>query len=833
MAGSRSTLIQVAHTHPAGIVITVLAVAACLALPPAQARAAPGQSPGTQPSRPVLFVSGDHEYPPFEFVEHGRPTGFNIELMQAVGEAMGYTVHVRLGPWNQVRQDLESGRVDVLAGMYYSKERDASVDFSIPHTLVTSGLFVRKGSPISSLEDIRGREIIVQKGDLMNDYLRSTGLASSIIPVTDPAEALRLLSSGRHDGALLSSKMQGLYYAKVFKLTNLVAIETGLPAGHYCFAVAQGNHQLVQKLNEGLNILKSTGRYKEIQDRWFGVYEEQRWREAMLRYLVFPLAAILVLLAGILAWSWSLRRQVSIRTRDYQESEQRLATIFRESPAIITIFTADEGRILDINDAFTHILGYSRQEAVGRTALELGILVENPDDKDLVLQKIREAGQIGSLEILLRTKSGQIVTCLLSAAPSMVRGQQCILSVITDITGRKKAEEEKARLEAQLLQAQKMEAVGSLAGGVAHDFNNLMTAILGNAELALDSLEKKHVSQQSIVHEVTEIKLAAQRAASLTRQLLMFSRKEVAKPEVFDLNATLDGMTKMLRRLIPENIELKYSLTPDAYPVYADARQMEQVIVNLAVNARDAMPDGGVLEIGTIGTTLDDSHTADHADARTGPHTVLSVSDTGQGMDETTMARIFEPFFTTKERGRGTGLGLSSVFGIVKQAGGHITVKSRPGMGSSFCIYLPAAEGPARHDTPPAKDAGVKGGTETILLCEDDDIVRGLGMKILASAGYRVIDAANAQDAIGRMREHDGPVHLLLTDVIMPGMNGSMLAEQLKKEFPAMKILFMSGYTEDHILNRGIMEPGVNLIMKPFTRTELLKGVRRTIDSGT
>jgi len=830
MTEIRSILLQGSHPVPVRTAVTIMAFSVCLALTFVQARAAPEQSPEKHPAGPVLFVSGDHEYPPYEFLENGSPTGFNIELIKAVGEAMGYTVHVKLGPWNQVRQDLESGRVDVLAGMYFTRERDASVDFSIPHTLVTSGLFVRTGSPISSLEDIRGREIIVQKGDLMNDYLRGTGLASSIIPVTDPAQALRLLSSGRYDGALLSSKMQGLYYANLFKLTNLVAIETGLPPGQYCFAVAQGNHQLVQKLNEGLNILKSTGRYKEIQDTWFGVYEEPRWRQAMLRYLVFPLAAAIILLAGILAWSWSLRRQVAIRTRDYQESEQRLATIFRESPAIITISTLDEGRILDLNDAFTHILGYSREEAVGRTALELGILADVPDDRQLILGKIREAGQIRSIEIHLRAKSGQPVTGLLSTAPSMDRGQQCLLSVITDITERKKAEEEKAGLEAQLLQMQKMEAVGSLAGGVAHDFNNLMTAILGNAELVLDSL-KEGDRNSIIIHEVTEIKLAAQRAAALTRQLLMFSRKEVARPEVFDLNSTIGGMNKMLRRLIPENIELKFSLMEGIHPVNADVRQIEQVILNLAVNARDAMPEGGVMEIGTQGSVLDEGYAASHPDARAGPHTVLSVSDTGTGMDEATMARIFEPFFTTKERGRGTGLGLSSVFGIVKQAGGHITVESGPGKGSTFRVHLPAAEEPTQQMSAPAKESDIPLGTETILLCEDDEIVRGLGMKILTSAGYRVIDAANAQDALKVIREHDGTVHLLLTDMIMPGMNGSVLSELLRKEFPSLRTLFMSGYTEEQLLKRGDLVPGVNLIMKPFTRSELLRSVRRIIDN--
>ncbi len=775
----------------------------------------------------VLVVNSDHAYPPYEFLEGGIPTGFNIDLIKAVAEVMDIPIQIELVPWGMARRKLESRRADMLAGMYYSKERELAVDFSVPHTLVTSGLFVRKGSPLRSLEGVRGKEILVREGDIMHDFLESTGLTSRIVPVKDPLEALRLLSSGKCDGALLSSEVQGLYFAEKFELDNLSVISTGLPPREYCFAVKEGNRRLVNQLNEGLNIIKATGRYKQIHETWFGVYEERTWWQKSWKYLAAPLAFMAVLIVASLAWSWMLGRRVYVRTKELSESEKRLHTLFRASPAVISITSPEDGRLLEVNEAFETISGYTREEALGRTSIELGLYADK-NDRQRVIDEMKRSGQARNLELNLRTKSGQIVVGLFSTTPIELKGKACLLTVINDITERKRAEEERDKLEAQLIQSQKLEAIGSLAGGVAHDFNNILTAILGYAELALASQKNWEAPNEKLTLELREIQRSAQRAAALTQQLLIFSRREMAKPEVLNLHDVLIAMENMLGRLITENISLNISSENDIHPILAHHHHIEQVIMNLAVNARDAMPDGGRLDIKIHNVTLDDAYTAVHPEAHPGPHAVLTVSDTGHGMDASTMARIFEPFFTTKERGRGTGLGLSSVYGIIKQSGGHITIYSQPGIGSTFKVFLPASTVEAPQTVPSTGSEDAPRGSETVLLCEDDESVRELSMNILSANGYRVISACSGMDAL-ELAGKSG-IDLLVTDVIMPGMNGRMLAERLKESIPSLKILFISGYTDDVINHHGILEPGFELLMKPFTSADLLRNVRRVID---
>ncbi|MDY7040589.1 MAG: ATP-binding protein, partial [Chloroflexota bacterium] len=377
-----------------------------------------------------------------------------------------------------------------------------------------------------------------------------------------------------------------------------------------------------------------------------------------------------------------------------------------------------------------------------------------------------------------------------------------------------------------LLQAQKMEAVGRLAGGVAHDFNNLLTAITGYTSLLLRNLGE----DDPLRGDVEEIKKAAHRAASLTGQLLAFSRRQMLQPKMLDLNTVITSMEAMLRRLIREDIKLVTVLAPDLGYVKADPGQIEQVIMNLAVNARDAMPQGGKLTIETVNTYLDEDYAVQAVDVQAGPYVMIEVTDTGVGMDEEILSHIFEPFFTTKGLGKGTGLGLATVHGIIKQSGGHIEVYSEPERVTTFRIYLPQVEGEIEQVEQVQIPLESLLGSETILLVEDADIVRALARVVLHRNGYNVLEASHGREALLVCEQHDGPIHLLVTDVVMPEMGGRELAEHLTALHPEMKVLYASGYTDDAIVHRDVFERDTAFLQKPFTPEALMRKVREVLD---
>jgi CheY-like chemotaxis protein len=378
--------------------------------------------------------------------------------------------------------------------------------------------------------------------------------------------------------------------------------------------------------------------------------------------------------------------------------------------------------------------------------------------------------------------------------------------------------------EQEFLQAQKMEAVGRLAAGVAHDFNNLLTAILGSGELLLEILPVGHAGRE----DAEEIKKAALRAADLTRQLLAFSRQQILAPRVLSANDVVAGMDTMLRQVIGDDIDLRSVLAADLGAVRADPGQVEQVIVNLAVNARDAMPNGGKLTIETANVTLDELYAAGRAVVTPGAYVMIAVSDTGMGMDASTQARAFEPFFTTKPKGQGTGLGLATVYGIVKQSGGYVWLYSELGRGTTFKIYLPRVAA-APESAVAAAAVGSLRGSETILLVEDQDEVRALTRRILEKQGYRVLVAAHGNEALVLAEQQGGSIDVLVTDVVMPGMSGSELGSRLGSLRPEMKVLYLSGYTDEAILHHGVLEPGVAFLQKPFTPETLARKVREVL----
>ncbi|HEX4600634.1 MAG TPA: response regulator [Gemmatimonadales bacterium] len=498
-----------------------------------------------------------------------------------------------------------------------------------------------------------------------------------------------------------------------------------------------------------------------------------------------------------------------------RQSEQRFAKVFAASPIGIAISTLADGRYLDANDAFVRLVGRTRDEVLGHTTVELGIL-STAADRAAILGRM-ESGSAHDLDVTLRAKDGSARHVLCSLEQIDIGGEPCLLALVHDVT--------QARLlEQQLRQSQKMEAVGRLAGGVAHDFNNLLTVITSYCDLLLDSF----APDDSRRADVGEVRKAADGAAGLTRQLLSFSRQQVLQPRVLDLNASVRNTESLLKRLLGEDVQLVTTLASGLGMVKVDPSHLEQIIMNLAVNARDAMPEGGRVTLETANVEMDEVYVRGHATAQPGRYVVLAVSDTGIGMDEATQARMFEPFFTTKEPGKGTGLGLATVYGVVKQAGGFIWVYSEPGRGASFKVYLPRVDEPA--DAPAAPPTGpAPRGTETVLLVEDAAAVRTVTRQVLERQGYTVLEAPSGDVALQIAAKHHGPIHLLLTDVVMPGVSGRQLAERLVGLRPEIVVLYTSGYTDDAVVRHGVLEAGVAYLQKPFTADRLAHRVREVL----
>jgi len=513
-----------------------------------------------------------------------------------------------------------------------------------------------------------------------------------------------------------------------------------------------------------------------------------------------------------------------------RDSEDRFRAMF-ESAAIGTGVLDLQGRIVTSNRALEEMLGFTKHELERRTAVEL----THPEDRSRELELFSALAEGKREEYRLEkrclAKGGDVVWG--HHTVSLVRDgfsrPKFAIAMLEDITPRKQAEEAGLRLENQLRQAQKMEAVGQLAGGVAHDFNNLLTAIRGYSEFALNRLGEGHAGVRKDIEEIAK---SADRASSLTRQLLAFSRKQLLQPRILELNDVVGDVDKMLRRLIGEDIEVVTVLGDALGRVKADPGQIEQVLVNLVVNARDAMPDGGQLTIETTNVDVDEEYAAAHDGLYAGNYVMLGVYDTGHGIDAQTKSRLFEPFFTTKEPGKGTGLGLATVYGIVKQSEGYVLVESEPGTGAAFKVFLRRLEAGAdeiEHVLHIVEER--PRGSETVLLVEDEEVVRNLVREILEGNGYTVIEARNGAEALELGARFKGPIHLLVTDVVMPKMSGRELAERLVTIHRETRILYMSGYTDGAIGHHGVLDPDTELLQKPFSFDELAQKVRKVIDA--
>ncbi len=535
----------------------------------------------------------------------------------------------------------------------------------------------------------------------------------------------------------------------------------------------------------------------------------------------------LYLLAGVVALDRPVGERAYLLQAALRASEERFRALVEGAP--VGIFVQSRGCFAYVNPEAARLLGASGPEEL------LGMPVTDrvvPEQRDIVRERIRlvneERRAIAALEETMLTLDGKPVVIEVSAVPFDYGGERGAVVFMTDLTERKRAEEALRRSEEQLRQSQKMEAVGQLAGGVAHDFNNLLTAIIGYSDLIL---AREAGGDQSVVEDVKEIKRAAERAGELTRQILAFSRRQALRPERVCLNDVLLRMEPLLRRALGEHIEVACVCDPELGLVEVDVTQFEQVVMNLAVNARDAMPEGGRLTLETANVDIDDTYCLRNPEATPGRYVVTSVSDTGSGIETSVLPHIFEPFFTTKPPGKGTGLGLSTVYGVVRQSGGFVNVYSELGQGTTFKIYLPRVEAEVREPAP-AEMAPVRpAGGETVLVVEDEAALRELIARVLGGLGYEVLVAGSGQEALALVGGRQEPPDLLLTDVVLPGgMQGNRLAEELRLIWPDLRVLYMSGYTRNAIVHGGRLDEGVSFLEKPFTPDRLVKAVREVLE---
>lgn len=928
-----------------------------------------------------LQSASELEYPPFAIVHpDGTAGGFSVDLLEASAHAAGLTVTFKVKQWNQIKEELARGALDVLPLVSYSEERDAIYDFTAPYLRMNGTVFVREGyHEITTISDLKGKEVLVMQGDTAHEYALRKKLTDNIITTPSFEVAFRLLAAGKHD-AIIVQQVVGLQIIKKLGLTNIVAVEQKQISSlkpitmklegfeqKFCFAVVEGNRDLLFLLNEGLAVLYVNGTYNRLYEKWFAPILPQPdipISELIKRSLQL-LIPILFLLTLIVLWY--LRRLVAQRTHylreeiqqrqliekeladanaryikaqqlgkvgnweydivtqkfhgssqalqifgfsndtslltteqiencipekervhqalvdliennvpynlEYElitedsgerktvnslgeiqrdesgnplkilgvimditqrkksetalrESEERYRELFENAPFPYQSLDAN-GYLLQANRRWLAHLGYCRDEVVGKSFAYF----LHPDWQDHFKEnftRFKSVGEVLGVEFQLKRKDGTYVWVSFDGKISWDHAGKFLQThcIFTDISEQKRLQDKVHQQNEALIQSQKLQSVGRLAGGIAHDFNNMLSIILGYTELALEKLEPSN----PLYSDMKEIYQAGTRSADITRQLLAFARQQTVSPKVLNLNDNIGNMIKMLRHLIGEDINFAWIPGTELWSVNIDPSQIDQILANLCVNARDAITDIGKISIETKNITFDKEYCSEHVDFLPGEYVMIAVSDDGCGIAPETMNQIFEPFFTTKKLGQGTGLGLATVYGIVKQNNGFINVYSELEKGTTFRVYLSRYVAEAvkvRNET--ILEIPLSQG-ETILLVEDDASILKLGIRILEKLGYKVLSTTRSKDAKKIAQEYDGQIDLLITDVVMPEMNGRELSKQLQRLYPKLKILFMSGYTANVIAHRGVLDEGIYFISKPFSPKEIATKIREVMD---
>lgn len=773
----------------------------------------PDPSPGDHGHR-IVRVGIYENKPKIYTDETGAAAGIFAAILAEIARQEKWQVTYVPCTWFECLESLKNGRIDLMPDVAFSAERDDPLDFHAEEVVCSwSTVYAKNREHMNTVSDLNGRRIAVLKGSIQQTFLeqlaRGFGFRITFIEAESFEEAYLLAAAGTAD-AVVSNHLFGDYFHQQYGLAKTPIVFN--PVSLY-FATASGaNPDLLAAIDHNLKAMKSepgSAYYRTLQ-RWM----EKPPQVLVPPYLLWIISGISGLLILALAFILLLRWQLGVRTRHLadankmlSDSEKKFRDLFHHHAAVKLLIDPDTGNIVEANEAAEKFYGWPRERLRQMRITDINIL--SPEQVKAEMEKAKNMQRI-HFEFRHRLADGSIRDVAVFSSRIDMEGKILLHSIIHDITAHR-------HLEDQLRQAQKMESVGRLAGGVAHDYNNMLSVILGYTELALDRTDPANP-----LHDyLKEILNAARRSADITRQLLAFARKQTVNPKALDLNETVEGMLKMLRRLIGEDIDLAWLPTIDLWPVKIDPGQVDQILANLCVNARDAIADVGKITIETHNVTFDEAYCAEHADFVPGEFVLLAISDDGCGMDKEMLAHVFEPFFTTKDVGKGTGLGLATAYGIVKQNNGFINVYSEPGKGTAFRIYLPRHRG--KIDRICAESGGEipRGHGETVLLVEDDQAIRKMSKRMLENLGYAALEAETPDHALLLAKENAGSIDLLLTDVVMPGMNGRDLADQLHALCPDLATLFMSGYTSSVISHREVLDQGVNFIQKPFSQKDL------------
>ncbi len=764
-------------------------------------------------THPVVRVMHDPAWAPVEFADaQGNPSGISESYLKLVEQRLGITFErVRGLSWQESMARLQRRDLDMTICLSATAERNKYLTFTKPYLNIPNVILAREAvTYIGDLRELAGKKVAVVEGYALVEWLSRDFPEIDLVTVATVEEGLRQLQQGEVSCFVDSLLIMSYYLAKL-EVADLKIAGTTPYEYAQSMAVRKDWSTLAGILQKALDSISPEERsaiyHKWVPSRYdFGFDYRLVWR---------ILAIFAITLAGLIVWIRKLIKEIQQRKRAEMElanANKLLQTIVNTVP--MRVFWKDkELRYQGCNLAFSRDAGLEHPEdLIGKDDFQFR-WHEHADSYRASDRHVFDSGTPKlAYEERITICSGEEIWIRTSKVPLCNEQQETIglLGIYEDITERK-------QLKAQLIQAQKMEAIGQLAGGVAHDFNNKLGVILGYAELAL-----MHTTpDQPTFQQLQEIHKAAESSAGLTRQLLAFARQQPATPKVLDLNQNIDDMLLMLRRLIGEDIELVWQPGTNLWPVKVDPTQIDQLLANLSVNARDAICGSGKLTIKTTNITIGSTDRAAHPYCEPGDYVSFAVTDNGCGMDEATRNKIFEPFFTTKEVGKGTGLGLATVFGIIKQNQGFINVYSQLEQGTTFKVYLPRNTGdpePTQADTPPIEIAK---GNESILLVDDDPSIRDIVNMMLETSGYQVVEAASPAEAIELAEKHSGEIRLLITDVIMPEMNGRDLAMHLEPLYPNLKCLFMSGYTATVIAQHGVLDEEVLFIQKPFSLAEL------------